>query len=460
MDFINKKNITNLEASYKFKDEIFHLLNQAFENHDYGQASILLTKLHYADIADLIDNSSTEDRRRIFEILGENFDPEIIFELDSSVRNSVINMIGAEVFAKNIDKLDIDKEVNILESLDFDEQNKILSYLDYSKQKIISVRLSYPENSAGRIMDKDIVSVQDNFTVAQTIEYIKNSPNLPKDFYEVFIVDENHKIIGGVLINRIIQAEPSKLISDIADKDIVIINTHTDQEEVSYLFKQYSLIAAPVINNENILVGVINVGDIIHVMEAETEEDIMKMVGVGETDFHAHSLDVVKHRFPWLFINLLTACLTSSVIDFFQDTIHHIVTLAAIMPIVASMGGNAGSQTLTVAVRAIANRTLSAANARKVIIKEVVTNLINGIILAMLGGLIISFWQNDIYLSLVFAGSVIINFALAGLLGSFIPIIITRIGADPAVASSVFLTALTDLIGFFSFLGLASIFLV
>jgi magnesium transporter len=454
----NNSPYTDNHLIYGLPPEKLASINQAIDENQQT-AKILLLSLHHADLADFISDSSLEKKRLIVEILGEDFTPEILVELNPTVRSIIINMLHSEQL-KIVGSLGVDDIIYILTNIAEDKKRDILQALPSEKYFLVKEGLSYPDNSAGRIMHKQFVAVPEYWTIHQTIEYLKLTPELPFHFYEVFVTNVKGKPIGSLLVSHILRSDHSLKTKDVMEKDLKILNVTLDQEEVCYLFKQYGLVSAPVINRDNQLVGVILIDDIVNLIEEEAEEDIMRIVGVKETDFHSAFFHIVKDRFPWLFISLITCCMASLVISLFNDTIHNIVNLAAIMPIVASMGGNAGTQTLAVVVRAIAHRELSMSNARRTVLKEICASILNGVALALLGSVIILLFFNDIHLGLIFAGAVIINFTLASFFGSVTPLVLARMGADPAIASSVFLIAITDIIGFLAFLGLAHKFLL
>ncbi|MFV9876145.1 MAG: magnesium transporter [Rickettsiales endosymbiont of Dermacentor nuttalli] len=454
----NIQDLTNISPTYGLNSNLIYKITDALIS-DELKAKELLMGLHKADLAELINNTTTEQKQNVLRILGNSFDPEILITLDASVRSSMISTLTSEQLYK-IGELEAEKIFTIFEELSPEEQSYILSYLPRKKHDIVQKWLAYPENTAGRMMHKQFVVVQQDFTVEQAIQYLRDTDSLPSEFYKIFVVDEKYHVVGSVLVSQLIRNRNKVLISSIITEESHLISVNLDQEEVSYIFRQYGLVSAPVVDQNNCLVGIILIDDVVEVIEEETEEDIMKMVGINESDLNAPFLTAVTHRFPWLFVNLLIACITSGVIVSFNDTIHSLVTLAAIMPIVASMGGNAGTQTLTVSVRAIAHRKLNMINGSRVVLKEVITNVVSGVLLAILGGIIMLVWHKDLKLSLIFALAVVVNFAIAGFCGTMIPLLFTRMNADPAVASSVFLTAITDIVGFFIFLGLSSLLLL
>jgi magnesium transporter len=320
--------------------------------------------------------------------------------------------------------------------------------------------LSYPEESAGRLMQRETVAVPSAWTVGETIDYMRESEDLPDDFYDLFIVNPKHLPIGAIPLSRVLRSRRPVRLTEIMDTDLHLLPIAMDQEDVAYQFRQYGLVSAPVVDEAGRLVGVITVDDVVHVIDEEAEDDLMKLGGVTETDLYSAALDTAKARFSWLVVNLLTAILASVVIGLFQDSIKKAVALAVLMPIVASMGGNAGTQTLTVAVRSLAMKDLTAANALRFVGKELLVGSFNGLTFAVLTGMVAWLWFDSPGLGLLMATAMIVNLLVASLSGTLIPLGLERLGVDPAIASSVFLTTVTDVVGFFAFLGLAALFLL
>ena len=420
----------------------------------------LLFSYHPADIADFIDKISADDRTELFSIIKNNFDPELLAELEGSIKKYVIDVLGPKKTAALISKLEIDEAARVLIGINEQTQAAILHFISKTDRKNLEELLSYPEDTAGRIMDKKFVSVPGHWTIGQAMDFIRRLKELPDDFYEIFIVDPKYAPIGSLTLGKILNNDRNVVIKSIMKKNIRSISPEENVEDVSFLFKQYGYVTMPVVSKSNRLIGVITIDDAVDIIEKEAEEDIMLMGGIQEVDFHQDMFNSVRKRFPWLFINLITAFLSVLVISFYESTISHIVALATIMPIVASMGGNAGTQTMTLSVLAIASRELSGLNISRVILKQVLSNVLNGIMVAIIGGIVMTVWKSNIYIGLVFGGSIIINFGLAGFFGSVIPLLLKKCGADPVVASPIFLTALTDSLGYLSFLGLATIFLL
>lgn len=438
-----------------------HQIIAAFNEDNIELVKDITKKLHIADLADLIDILPTEQGEKLIEVFKNSIDPQLFVEIENEkIKQKIITLIGAKETAKVISLLEIDDLVFALDNLNNDLKEEIISNLSIEQKKELEEIFSYPEDSAGRIMQKKFIAVPEYWTVGKAIDYMRSSQDVPIHFYEIFVVDPKYKPIGSVTLGSMMHHKRDMSIKDIMKKDIKIVSTHVDQDEISYLFKQYGLLSVPVINKIGRLVGAITIDDALLLIEQESEEDIMHLGGVNETDFHQEIFRVVKSRFPWLFINLLTATLTAFVINFFQATIEQIVVLAAIMPIVASLGGNAGTQTMTISVVALASKELTTINFLRVILKQVLACSMSGFMIAIIGGSVILIWHHDVYLAYVFAASVTMNFAFAGFFGSSIPILIHKMGLDPAIASPIFLTTLTDVLGFLCFLGLATLFLL
>ncbi len=443
------------------KDELTHSINEAILSGNDKLLKKIITNIHVADLADYISFADYDQRRKIITILNDKLDPEILLEFEEDVVKSLIEIMGIKKFAGFVDQLNSDDAVEFLDDLNNeDEKNEILEYLPPTKQKILRQGLSYPKNSAGILMHGDYVAVRDNKTIGEILDYLEENSDLPEDYDEIYVIDSKGRPVGNLRLSKILQSKKFQNISNVMSKDIQLINVMLDQEEVSYIFKHYDLISAPVVNKFGKMVGVIDVDQIIDVIEEEAEEDIMRMGGINNiTDIYSAYFKTAVQRFPWLFVNLIMACVTSLIIAHFASEIQQIVVLAAIMPIVASMGGNAGTQTVTVAVRAIANKDITTLNIWRVISKEIIACALNGLLLGILGGFILLMLYQDVNISSIFVMAVTINFTLAGLWGSMIPIVLNRMGFDPAISSSVFLTFLTDFLGFFIFLWLASILL-
>lgn len=436
-------------------------VHDALEKGRTANAKNLADTLHYADLADLLEGLKHEHREGLIDALRSEFDPNILAELDDNVRERVIDQLGLTHIAEAVAELETDDAVEVVEELDADEQKEVLEALPIGERTLIEEGLSYPEDSAGRLMQRGVAAVPSHWTVGQAIDYMRDSEELPKDFFDLFLVDPRHQPVGVVSLSRVIRTQRHVALSAVMVSEMKIIPVTMDQEEAAFLFRQRDLISAPVVDGSNRLVGVITVDDIVDVIHEEHEEDIMRMGGVGEEDdLYAAVIDTTKSRFTWLLIHLFAAILAAFVISIFAGTIEQMVALAVLMPIVATMGGTASVQTLTVAVRAIAMKELTPANAMRTIGKEIAVGLLNGIIFAVLIGVVAWLWFGSPALGGVIGLAIVINLVVAGMSGSALPVLLQRMGFDPAVASSAFLTSITDIIGFYVFLGLAAALLL
>ena len=447
-----------VDLTPEYAREIFDALGE-----DQGNtAGDLLAELHFADIADLLGWASSNQREQLVDLIRPDFDPEFLTELDDELREEVIGLLGTDVVAEAITELDSDDVVEVIEDFDEDEQRELLGALSDIERARVEEALSYPEYTAGRIMQRELVAIPDYWSVGQTIDFLRSAKSLPEDFYDIIVVDPRYSPVGIVPLSRVIRTNRPVLVRDVMESDEMrTVVVTEEQENVAHLFRQRDLISAPVVDDIGRLVGVITVDDVVDVIDEEYEEDMMRLAGVGEEDdLSSAIIATTRSRFTWLLVNLGTAILASAVIGMFEGTIEKLVALAVLMPIVASMGGNAGTQTLTVAVRAIATRELSSTNAWRVIRKEVAVCGLNGVAFAILSGLVTWLWFDDLMLGGVIGVAMIINLLFAGLFGALIPLGLERAGIDPAVSSSVFLTTITDVVGFFAFLGLAAAFLL
>jgi magnesium transporter len=377
------------------------------------------------------------------------------------VREDVLEAMEPAEVAAAITELDTDDAVDVIEDLPVEDQRQILAKLSPSDRALLEEALTFPEDSAGRLMQREIVTVPENWTVGDTIDYMRSRATaLPRDFYDVFAVDADLKPVGVLPLSRLMRNQRDIKVADIMAVDLHPVPLAMDQEEVALMFRQYGLVSAAVVDRDGRLAGVITADDVVHVVDKEAEEDLMRLGGVKEDDFYEAVLATTRARFPWLLVNLLTVIVASIVIGFFEQTIQKVVALAILMPIVASMGGNAGTQTLTVAVRALAMKELTSTNAKRVVSKEVIVGAINGLLFAGVMGPIAWLWFGEVAIGAVIAAAMIINLVAAGFVGIATPIVLERLGIDPAVASTVLLTAITDVVGFLAFLGLAALVLL
>ena len=440
--------------------EVPVLVSQALDAKSSDDVDRLVTPLHPAEVADLLQQLGSDHRKGLVEHLRPQSVPDILAELDETVRDEVVERIGIDALAASIAMLDTDDALMLLSSLDEGKQRQVMDAIPTALRAALALGLTYPEDSAGRLMQRDFVAVPTFWNVGETIDYLRDSENLPNDFYDIFVVDPGHRPVGTVALSRVLRSKRPVRMQEIMDPHMTTVPVGMDQEEVAYIFAQHDLTSTPVVDDTSRLIGVIMVDDVVDVIHEEAEEDIMHLGGVQGDDLYEAVIDTGKGRFSWLFINLFTAVVASIVIGFFQNTIEQIVILAVLMPIAASMGGNAGTQTLTVAVRAIATKELTSANAARVLTKEILVGALNGVSFAIIVGAVAWVWSGDIAIGAVIAGAMMITMVVAGLAGMAIPIGLSRTGVDPAVASGVFLTTITDVVAFFAFLGLAAWFLL
>ena len=425
----------------------------------------LIADLHYTDIADLVERLHDENRSRLLTIMGPEFDGDVLIELDETVRDQVIDEVGLETVAQAVTQLESDDAVEIIEELEEHEQQQVLNAISDEDRALIEESLRFPKDSAGRLMQRELVTAPTFWDVGNTIDFLRRNADsddnpLPDHFYVVYVVDPAHRPVGMVWLDKLLRTGRSVTVTEVMEPDMKVIPVMSDQEDVAFLFRQRDLVSAPVVDNGGRLIGAITIDDIVDVIDEEHEEDIMRMGGVRGDDLYSAVLDTTRARFSWLFINLLTAIVASIVIGLFDATIDQIVALAILMPIVASMGGNAGTQTLTVAVRALAMKDLTATNAARLVGKEILVGFANGLVFALLAGGVTWFWFENPMLGAVIAIAMVVNLLVAGLAGTVIPLVLDRNGIDPAIASSVFLTTITDVVGFFVFLGLAALILL
>lgn len=425
----------------------------------------LMAPLHFADAADLLESLSADGRRQLLEIAHDVLEPEFYAELDENVRDEAVDIIGLDAVAETVAELDIDDAVEFVDDLEAFEQKHVLDAIPAADRTLIEQGLSYPEDSAGRLMQRDMMTVPKFWTVGDTIDYMRTNADrsdteLANIFYDIVVVDPKHMPVGAIPLSMLLQSKRPVSVTDIMHEEMRLVPVDMDQEEVAFLFRQRDLVSAPVVGEDGRLVGMITIDDVVDVIDEEAEDDILRLGGLQEDDLYAAAIDTSKSRFTWLFVNLMTAIMASAVIAFFQGAIEQVVALAVLMPIVASMGGNAGTQTLTVAVRALATKELTATNALRQIGKESLVGGINGILFAVLMGGVAWMWFSSAKLGVVIGLAMITNMLIAGVAGAAIPIFLDRKGVDPALASSVFLTTVTDVVGFFVFLGLGAVILL
>ncbi len=444
------------EADYALDSGIVQAVLEAVERGDRQALSSLLDGMHPADIADLLEQISDSDRARLVELCGRDLDGEILSELDEGVREDVIGTMDPDALADAMRALESDDVVDIIEDLDAPQQEAILEALDDADRIAVERAMTYPEYSAGRLMQREVVAVPEHWTVGQAIDHLRAAASLPEQFYHLFLVNPRMEPVGYVTLGRLLSSRREVALKDITEDSFRTFDATEDEENIAYAFNHYHLISAPVVDADGRLVGMITIDDAMQVLDEEHEEDMMRLAGVGEGSMADNVTETTRQRFPWLAVNLATAILASAVIALFEDTISRYVALAVLMPIIASMGGNAGTQSLTVAVRALATRDLTGSNVWRVIRREVMVGLANGLAFAVIMGLVGVFWFGVPMLGAVIALAMVINLVIAGLAGIIIPVLLDRAGVDPALGSGAFVTTVTDVVGFFAFLGLAS----
>ena len=452
------KEIPEKKVNFEFNKEFINVLSKKIKDNDTAFLNRTLKELHPSDSADLIENLIPENRTKLIEIEGFNLDPEIFIELNESIQTEIFILLSIESIVNILRRLESDNALKILENLDEKKKNTVLNKLPPKDRFILQEGLSYPEDSAARIMQREFTAIPSNWSVGQTIDYLRENKDLPEEFLEIFIVDSDFKPIGTVPSSKVLRASRDSKMNLIMSEMQVLIPVNMDKEEVGRIFENYNLISAGVVDKTNKLVGMITGDDVVTVVKEEAEEDVLRLAGVGDEEITDSVLKKTKRRFNWLLLNLFTALLATWVISKFGATIEQMVALAFLMPIVASMGGNAGMQTLAVTIRAIATKELSSGNLTQIVTKEFIIGVLNGIIFAAITALIVQLWFKEINLSILIAVAMVLNMMVAGLFGILVPVSLKKFNIDPAIASSVFVTTITDVIGFLSFLGIGAYF--
>ncbi len=449
------------EGDYEIDREILRPVLAAVETRDPEALSALLEPLHPADIADLLEQVDDDTRVALVRLYGREFDGEILSELDEGIREEVIDALPPKVLTDAVRELETDDVVDLIEDLEAPQQEVILDALEAPDRVAVERSLTYPEFSAGRLMQREMVVAPEHWTVGEAIDFMRTTDEMPDQFYHVILVDPRMRPTGYVTLGRIMASSREAPLSTLTEPSFRTIPVLQDEGEVAYAFNQYHLISAPVVDETDRLVGVITIDDAMAILDEEHEEDILRLAGVDEESALSDGvIETTRRRVPWLGVNLVTAILASLVIAQFEETIAQLVALAVLMPIVASMGGNAGTQTLTVAVRALATKDLTAANVWRVIRREAMVGLVNGVVFAVVMGIVGVIWFGTPLLGLVIAVAMVINLLVAGLAGVGIPVLLDKVGVDPALASGAFVTTVTDVVGFFAFLWLAGVMLL
>ena len=453
------KKISDKKVNFEFNKEFINVFSKKIKDNDTEFLNKTLKELHPADSADIIENLVPENRSKLIELEGFNLDPEIFIELNESIQTEVFILLSTESIANILKRLESDNALKIIENLDEKKKLTVLNKLPPKDRFLLEEGLSYPVDSAARIMQREFTAIPSDWSVGQTIDYLRESKDLPEEFLEIFIIDNNFKPIGTVPSSKVLTTARESKMNSIMNEMQVLIPVNMDKEEVGHIFENYNLVSAGVVDKGNKLVGMITGDDVFTVLKEEAEEDVLRLAGVGDEEITDSILQKTKRRFNWLLLNLFTALLATWVISRFGASIEQMVALAFLMPIVASMGGNAGMQTLAVTIRALATKELSSGNINQIVTKEFVIGILNGIIFAIITGVIVQLWFKEINLSILIAVSMILNMIVAGLFGILIPVSLKKFNIDPAISSSVFVTTITDVIGFLSFLGLGAIFL-
>jgi len=456
----NASKLNSKEASYFIAKDKMAVVRSALASGNRTNLTEALEPLHPADIADLIEQLSTTDRARFIRLYDNKFYGDILSEIDEHIREQVISELNPDVLAEAVRDLESDDVVDLVEDLEEKQKETILDALEEGDRVAVQSLLRYPEQSAGRLMQREVVMAPEHWSVGMAMDFLRNNANLPDQFYHIVLVDPRLHPVGNVSLGKLMSSKRSVLLQTIIEDAFQVIPADQDEAEVAYAFNQYHLISAPVIDRENRLVGVITIDDAMVVLDEELEEDIMLLAGVGDGSVSDTIIETVRGRLPWLAVNLVTAILASIVIAQFEETIAQFVVLAILMPIIASMGGNAATQSLTMAVRAIATKDISSTNIGRVIRREIGVGVLTGLIFALSMGLIGVIWFGTAMLGVVIALSMLINLTVANLAGTTIPVLLDKFGIDPALASGAFVTTVTDVVGFFAFLSIAGILLL
>ena len=452
------RKIKDKKVNFEFNKEYIKVVTEKIANNDAGFISNSFKEIHPADAADIIEHLSEGDREKLIKLNNFKIDPEVFVEMNESVQKEIIKFLASDSIVSILKNLESDDAIKILENIDEKNKNTILSSLPPKDKFALLESLSYPEDSAARIMQREFTAIPSNWSVGQTIDYLREDKDLPEQFLEIFIVDSEFKPIGTVPSSKVLRTPREAKMNSIMSESQLLIPVDMDKEEVGNLFENYNLNSACVVDKNNKLVGMITSDDVLTVLKEEAEEDVLRLAGVGNEEITDGIFKKTKRRFNWLLLNLFTAVMASIVIGFFQEDIEKVVALAVLMPIVASMGGNAGMQTLAVTIRTIATNELTKNNFTQNVLKEFSIGILNGLIFAAISAIIVQIWFNDATLSLIISISMVLNMIVAGLFGILVPVTLKKMNIDPAIASSVFVTTITDVIGFLSFLGIGAYF--
>ncbi len=452
------KKIKDKKVNFEFNKEFIKVVTDKIASNDAEFISNSFREMHPSDAADIIEHLNESDRENLIKLNNFKIDPQVFVELNEAVQTEIIKYLSKDSIVYILKNLESDDSIKIIENLSEENKNDILRSLPPKDRFVLLESLSYPEDSAARIMQREFTAIPSNWSVGQTIDYLRENKDLPEEFLEIFVVDNEFQPIGTVPSSKVLRTSRDTKMITIMNESQLSIPVDMDREEVGHLFENYNLNSACVVDKNNKLVGMITSDDVLTVLKEEAEEDALRLAGVGDEEITDGVFKKTKRRFNWLLLNLFTAFLATWVISIFGATIEQMVALAFLMPIVASMGGNAGMQTLAVTIRTIATNELTKNNFTQNIVKEFSIGILNGIIFAIISAIIVQLWFNDIQLSLIISISMVLNMIVAGLFGILVPISLKRFNIDPAIASSVFVTTITDVIGFLSFLGIGAYF--
>ena len=452
------KKIKDKKVNFEFNKEFIKVVTDKISSNDAEFISNSFREMHPSDAADIIEHLNESDRENLIKLNNFKIDPQVFVELNEAVQTEIIKYLSKDSIVYILKNLESDDSIKIIENLSEENKNDILRSLPPKDRFVLLESLSYPEDSAARIMQREFTAIPSNWSVGQTIDYLRENKDLPEEFLEIFVVDNEFQPIGTVPSSKVLRTSRDTKMITIMNESQLSIPVDMDREEVGHLFENYNLNSACVVDKNNKLVGMITSDDVLTVLKEEAEEDALRLAGVGDEEITDGVFKKTKRRFNWLLLNLFTAFLATWVISIFGATIEQMVALAFLMPIVASMGGNAGMQTLAVTVRAIATNDLTENNFTQTILKEFSIGILNGIIFAIISAAIVQLWFQDVILSLIISISMVLNMIVAGFFGILIPISLKKFKVDPAIASSVFVTTITDVIGFLSFLGIGAYF--
>jgi magnesium transporter len=452
---LNSAAASAIDEEDRLRPEFVDRVLDAVEAGDDETARELVSPLHPADVADLIELAARDERAGLVEALAGLVDADVLAEMNEHVREALLDALGPDEVARIAGELETDDAVAIIEDLEKDEQRAVLRAMEPDDRAAVEEALTYPEESAGRLMQRDLIAVPEHWSVGQVIDYLRSTEDLPTDFWEVFVVAPNHHPVGTCKLSTILRAARATSVADIMLRDQTLIPVDMDQEDVALRFQKYALVSAAVIDGAGRLVGMITVDDIVHIIQEEAGEDALLLSGVDEGDINEPVGESYRKRVRWLIANLGTATIASIVISFFEGAIEQLVVLAVLMPIVAGVGGNAGTQTLAVTVRAIATNQLTGSNRWRVVGREMRVAVLNGGTVAIVLGFAVALIFGNVPLGVVIAAAMLTNILIAGTVGSLVPLTLERMGIDPAVGSSIFVTMTTDSMGFLIFLGLA-----